>query len=236
MNLSHLTRSIACATTMALATGAAWAVSVPGTSNPKLAGMPAGSTDGSDTAPEQSPVLFTDFALVPGNWLSFSVTGVVGHCRGCEADTPDGATDFKSADRNGIAGMTGPINSLVGVFLTDAQPDLSATPDFLDFRDPTASDPSRLGTAFATLEPGLKQVFFIGDGFTGTGSGLVQRFYVPEGATRLYLATHDGFGWYNNVGAFEVTVTTVPEPAAWALMVAGLAGIGASAQRRRRAG
>lgn len=233
MSMTLVLRSIVC-TAALLASGAALAVNVPGTSNPKLAGMPDGSTDGSDTAPDESPVLFTDFVLLPGSALTFSVTGVVGHCPGCEALTPDGATDYNSADRNGIAGMTGPINSLVGVFLTDEPPDLSATPGFLDFRDPTAGDPSRLGTAFASLAPGLKQVFFIGDGLTGTGTGNLQQFFIPVGATRLYLATHDGFGWYNNVGAFEVSVTgAVPEPQTYALMFAGLGLVGWMARRRR---
>jgi hypothetical protein len=32
---------------------------------------------------------------------------------------------------------------------------------------------------------------------------------VPTGATSLYLGTVDGFGWYNNIGAFDVTLQNV---------------------------
>ncbi|HEY3242752.1 MAG TPA: hypothetical protein VGM03_05305 [Phycisphaerae bacterium] len=46
--------------------------------------------------------------------------------------------------------------------------------------------------------PGLRQPFFIGDGLTGTGSGAVQQFLVPDGATRLFLGTIDGCEWSNN--------------------------------------
>jgi hypothetical protein len=37
----------------------------------------------------------------------------------------------------------------------------------------------------------------------------VQSLVVPAGATRLFLGTDDGFGWYNNVGAFDVSLTNV---------------------------
>ena len=60
---------------------------------------------------------------------------------------------------------------------------------------------------------------------TGTGTGTTQTFIVPAGATRLFLGTSDGFGWFNNSGSFAVTVTaggvigptptpTVPAPTA----------------------
>jgi hypothetical protein len=49
-------------------------------------------------------------------------------------------------------------------------------------------------------------VFFIGDGRTGSGTGAVQQFIVPAGATRLFLGTVDGFGWNTNSGAFSVQV------------------------------
>src|ERR1700720_24062 len=41
----------------------------------------------------------------------------------------------------------------------------------------------------------------------GTGSGSIQNFIIPTGATRLFLGTMDGYGWYNNIGSFGVTVT-----------------------------
>ena len=50
-------------------------------------------------------------------------------------------------------------------------------------------------------------MFFIGDGRTGTGSGQRQKFIVPKGATRLFLAVSDGSGWYNNSGEIDATIT-----------------------------
>lgn len=37
----------------------------------------------------------------------------------------------------------------------------------------------------------------------------MQTFVVPSGATRFFLGTSDGFGWFNNTGSFAVTVTGV---------------------------
>jgi hypothetical protein len=34
-----------------------------------------------------------------------------------------------------------------------------------------------------------------------------QQVVVPEGATRFFLGTMDGFGWFNNEGQFDVQVT-----------------------------
>lgn len=188
---------------------------VPGTSNPYLAGMPNGSTCCSgDTAPAQSPVLVTSFAVTPGSSLTFTVTGSVDNAAGTPTLTPDGGSVFSTTSNNGISGATWPINSLVGVFLDASQPDSSAAPSALDFTS----------TNFTTLSPQLKQAFFIGDGRTGTGSGASQTFIVPAGATRLFLGTSDGFGWANNTGSFTVTVgagvgvptptPTVPAPTA----------------------
>jgi hypothetical protein len=62
------------------------------------------------------------------------------------------------------------------------------------------------------VSPGVQQVFFIGDGLTGTGSGTTQQFVVPPGATRLFLGTMDAYEWNNNAGSFGVTLGLIPTP------------------------
>jgi hypothetical protein len=127
---------------------------------------------------------------------------------------------------------------LAGVFLTDGQPTAPA-PASLDFSS------TALGRSFSFLAPELQQTFYIGDGLTGEGSGAVQSFLVPDGATRLFLGIVDG-GYFvggpdyynNNRGSFTADFEVVPEidPDAFAgaasLLVATLALI---ERRRRRA-
>lgn len=204
---------------------AAQAITVPGTSDFKLAGMPDGATASSgDVAPGQSPVLALD-GLVAGTWLTFSVSIIqpVGHCAGCTAPTPDGGGVYGNTPENGISSLTAPINSLVGVFLGPDAPDGSPPPASLDFGASGALD-------FTSLSPELKQSFFIGDGLTS--GGVVQSFVVPVGATRLFLGTQDGYGWFNNVGAYEVSITAVPEPTSVALLAGGLLGLAAARKKK----
>lgn len=208
---------------------------VNGDMNPFLAGMPNGSTGLSDSAPAQSPLEVTGFALDAGDVLSFSVTGSVSHIGGTPSLPPDGGGLFstQSGGANGIAGVIStPVDSLLGVFLTDDQPDLTAAPTRLDFSTAASRD-------FTSLAPELKQVFFIGDGLSFTS--VMQEFVVPTGATRLFLGPHDGFGWFNNTGSFSVDVTgklaaaVIPLPAAGWLFLSGLVGLGAIARQRRNA-
>lgn len=180
-------------------------LTVPGTADPWLAGMPPGSTaSGGDTAPAQSPVLVggpVNIAL--GGTLRFAATGEVSNTGVLLGITPDGqgSTPHAAGAENGIADVTAPVNALIGVFLDNTQPDLAGpAPAALSF----VTGPE---LAYATLAPGLRQPFFIGDGLTGTGSGAQQVVTIPAGATRLYLGTMDGFGWFNNAGQLAVTVT-----------------------------
>lgn len=183
-------------------------VTVPGIANPWLAGMADGTvaTGGSpnagdqDTAPAHSPAHVVGLTLTPGASLHFTVTGSVNNNPFPSGDSPDGGTDglpdFQyHTPENGMSGFGAPINSLIGVFLSDSVPTLS---------------PQTIESTYApnspTSAPALQQVFFIGDGLTGTGSGARQQFMVPAGATRLYLGALDGTGWNNNFGSFQVLV------------------------------
>jgi len=93
----------------------------------------------------------------------------------------------------------------------------------------------------------LGQVFFIGDGLTGTdavnvGSGSTQTFQVPTTATRLFLGFVDSFNNFSttgggspgaygdNTGALSVNINTaglagVPEPSTIMLMGLGMIGL-----------
>jgi hypothetical protein len=212
----------------------AWAITVPGTSDPWLAGMPNGSTASSeDVAPDQSPVLFPG-TITAGGVLLFSVTGSVNNVPSPSGLPPDGAPSpnffpHQAGAQNGIANVIAPLNSLIGVFLDSSQPDGTPAPGTLDFF-------SVIGTDFLTLSPGLKQPFFIGDGL-GAG-GVPQQFTVPTGATRLFLGTMDGFGWLNNFGEFDVTVRSgnrVPDAGTtvW-LFALGLTGVASLRHRLAR--
>jgi hypothetical protein len=181
--------------------------SVPGTSDPYLAGMPPGTnastTDyaGTTDDPKQSPLLVQGIPIIPGTTINFSFTGAVRNNPNYNNYDPDGNLSWilnhDNRAENGIADVRMPINALLGVFLNDDQPNRTAAPDGLDF----SSDDSR---DFDALSPKIKQPFFIGDGLNSAGR--VQQFIVPPGATRLYLGTMDGFEWSNNMGGFETHV------------------------------
>ena len=180
-------------------------VVVPGTANPFYAGRQG--TGGDGTVPPQSTI-----AVVPGAVITFNVTGAASFVGGCPDSCypPDGdggrysMTDLDST--TGIAGLNNePGAALIGVFLNDKKPAAGSAPPRRDL----AVD----GLDFAKLKPKLKQMFFIGDGRyqADTGKQKAQRFIVPKGATRLFLAVSDGSGWYNNSGEIDATVTqTVP--------------------------
>jgi hypothetical protein len=116
-----------------------------------------------------------------------SVTGTVSYCGGCPPNGPDGTAwsdVLPGPVWDGLAGTAYAtrIRYLVAVFLDDTEPSDPA-PDRLEFVD----------GSFAELAPGLRQIFFLGDGLTGTGSGGRQVFHVPDTATRLFLGFEDRY-------------------------------------------
>jgi large repetitive protein len=173
-------------------------VVVPGTSDPWLAGWPNGTTASSgDVAPEQSPVYAG--SVSPGNTITWTATGLDGNGPGLQQFGPNGdlgnvlgygiLNDPAQNNLSSIANV--PIDALMGVFLGSGVP-AGPTPAGLDF--------SSLGLSYGTLSPAVDQVFYMGD-------GSAQSLTVPAGATRLFVATMDGFGWYNNTGALKVDFT-----------------------------
>jgi hypothetical protein len=181
---------------------------VPGTGDVWLAGQPDGTIlddgfPGYDISPADSPVLAsTGLSLAAGSPLTFVVTGTVdyGGCAPTSPDGDDGCGIIPTRESFGISTYFGPINALVGVFLDDGVPG-GAAPAGLDFSTRALQSQPRIA-------PLLNQVFFIGDGLTGTGSGSTQQFTVPVGATRLFLGSSDGPGAnYNNTSSYTVTVS-----------------------------
>jgi hypothetical protein len=182
------------------------------------------------------------FTGVTATWLQSPGVTLNGGTR----NDPDGvgnSEDLLVSSLNGISGIhASTAGFLTGVFVGASVS--STAPSDLDF---TAGG---LGTSFASLDPSLQQAFFIGDGQTGDGSGATQTFYIPMGATTLYLGVADACGYQgapngcytDNEGYFNVTTngTTMstggsgaPEPAAWALMLMGFGGLGATLRLRR---
>ena len=176
-------------------------IMVPGKSNPWLAGMTNGAVARrGDSAPDESAVVVTGTPIQGGAIYIFSATGLVNHGPPNPFFPPDGedlGSHYLGAE-NGIADLTAPFVSLVGVFLGPNAPDESAVPPPLDFRNAADQD-------YLVLAPALKQPFFIGDGLTS--SGAVQQVIAPAGATRLFLGVMDAYSWYDNEGAFTVHVT-----------------------------
>jgi hypothetical protein len=85
-------------------------------------------------------------------------------------------------------GSTDFVGGMVGIFLEDSLP--ASAPPPLQFYVSNSAD-GGIQTDFKTLSPKIGQVFFIGDGLTGTGSGAVQVFAVPATATHLSLGFVD---------------------------------------------
>ena len=204
-------------------------VFVPGNANPNFAGQASGTCCSGDSATTEPPILaLTSFA--EGTSFTFAASGFTDGA-GTGVEGPDGQFFFNMTDYGlGIAPASGVrILGLLGVFLDGSMPVPADQPAGLNFSS---------GLDFATLAPGLKQMFWIGDGLTGTGTGASQTFVAPTGATRLYLATVDGFGWANNTGGYDVAITydvaPVPEPEAYALMLVGLGLMGFVVRNKRQ--
>jgi hypothetical protein len=186
------------------------------------------------------------FTAGPNQVLTFSsVIGAVG-CNFTVTNGPDGTcwpgVNTTVTSYGGLSGISanGKNMFLVGVFLDNTEP-TGAGPISLSYDFGT---PGGLNTTDSTFAPELNQVFFIGDGLTGTGSGSVQNFLIPDTASRLYLGFADSFDsvpsyYADDVGSLTATFsitgsTAAPEPSTMLLVSGGLL-VGLSRFRRRLA-
>lgn len=194
-----------------------------------------------------SGVLPTLLSLPSGTGRSLQVTAVTGGVTCCGNDIPPAGADgggYPGHNVNGYGGVSGIVVNrflfLSGVFLGD-DPLATPAPPPLDFA-------SGLGASFISVAPQIGQLFYIGDGRRGIGdaSAPLQTFFVPDGATRLFLGFADRGAesadpaFYNDNGGslqatFAVTAPSVaPEPTPLALLATGLLALGGLAAGRRR--
>jgi hypothetical protein len=190
-------------TTGQSATGQA---TVTGKANVWFGGLPSSATaarSGDVTYASTCPAIeFTAFQISGGGEIAFNATGTLSNTGG-GGNAPDGNTgSIQRNETNNLGGKSNiraPLNSLIGVFLSDDDPAQTAAPSELDF----SSSASR---NYTTLSPQLKQTFYIGD---GQANGQQQTIAVPAGATRLYMGSMDPYGWHNNSGVTTVTITRI---------------------------
>lgn len=166
----------------------------------------------------------------PAKLMFSSVTGQVQCSVSDPFNGPDGGTGAGGVtNMNAFRDISGLFHGnrtmfLVGVF-RDSNPGApgGTPPGSLNFSDPEN---------FLTLSPQLNQLFFIGDGRTDN-TNTVQTFFVPAGATVLYLGFADGFSFTGFPGHYgdnsgqllaDFAFTPVPEPAVSCLMIGAVVG------------
>ena len=120
----------------------------------------------------------------------------------------------------------------------------SQTNDAFYLFDPPVHDSSYYQLTFGTttltgFNPAQNAVNFIVGGLPAYNASHVYTFLLNTGLAvpgQLHFGVGDGnFG--DNSGAYRITVANVPEPASWAMMIAGFGLVGAAARvsaRRRR--
>jgi hypothetical protein len=145
-----------------------------------------------------------------GTWSCDSPFGGPGNQQGPDGDGVTGQNCDPPVIYRSYGGLSGIYDGsraqfITGVFLASSgQP--ATAPGRLDFTDRTGLEHS-----FTSLSPQLGQLFFIGDGLAGTGTGSIQQFIAPPGAATLYLGYTDAPDAYNdNQNAVTATVHVTP--------------------------
>ncbi len=138
----------------------------------------------------EAGILPTEFEFTEGINLIITFPNVSGSVSCCGSNFafagPDGYANggyTYITSYEGISGINHDTRNLflVGVFVDDFEP-MDPAPLVLSFNG---------GGNFLEITPVLNQTFFIGDGLTETGSGQIQKFLVPQNATRLFLGFAD---------------------------------------------
>jgi hypothetical protein len=199
---------------------------VASTGDPWLMGMTSGGASYDDVAGPyptgQSP---TPYTVIPGSTLTFtSVTGKVNHLAdtnvATDGDGPDGSAAYwhmkdpptgavaqGSGEENGVADLSAPIDSFIGVFGDGVAPN---DPSNSSYANPAMRSATTDMSQSGINDLVIQQPFYIGDGTNNSGSA--QTFLVPGNANQLYLGIMDGYQWHNNVGSFSVGKLTEQPP------------------------
>lgn len=176
-----------------------------------------------------APVVTLDPGV--GRILYVQGLGGVSFANNAGAIGADGEAFNSTINGTGPVSGVGPIGvrgGIFGVFIEDG--DISGLTAPANFSQSSLTE--------ASYAPGLRQVFFIGDGYADAGQTIQQQFFVPDGASKLVFGIADAFSWNGNIGWYgdntgdylvEYAVTAVPEPASMIAL-----GVGALALVRRR--
>jgi hypothetical protein len=140
---------------------------------------------------------------------------------------------------SGLADFSGPIGS--GFTLTaDGVPFTPVTYPQYNYCNPVGCSFDILSQSFGPGGPGINLGAVMGT-LTPTPISPSDWFLIGLGtnitlasAGNIYAQVNDTF-YSNNQGAYLVAVSAVPEPATWAMMLIGFAGLGIAARRRKLA-
>jgi hypothetical protein len=182
--------------------------------------------DGSDGV---APVVYTfsaqsfqtlTFSRVLGSWTAIACLppyGPDGTTTGCPGIPATQHINNPIGTFSGY-GSTDFAGGMVGIFLENGLPTSSPPP--LQFYVSNNSD-GGIPTDFKALSPKIGQVFFIGDGLTGTDAGTAQVFAIPATATHLYLGYVDSCDntvpscYSDNSGSMSATFQIKQHPLDW---------------------